>query len=603
MRAPRRRLYVRPNTAVTIAAKEPFWKRWGKRFLMGLGAIVLSGFLLGTMTRCAMDSEEALPSSFVLSVPFTGALNESPDRIAFFAPAEDDFYNLLDALHTGAHDPKVKALVARIWNGEYSLSQIQEIHEALAEWRKAGKPTYAYSDSLGDGGTGMASYWLALGFDKIWVQPLGNVTVNGFRAEMPFARDALRKLGVTPEFFPFTTYKSAMDMFLRSSMSEPDRQQLTAVVDGMTDQFIEKVATRRKLDPQQVRSIIEGAPYMADEARKLKLIDQVGYDDELGARIQLAISDEKASFVQLNAYLPHIMKTASLPRGKATVALINLDGMITDMMVMPEDVQGQSGLMSGGGTLCVSCAIATAANDKEIKAILLRVNSPGGSPSASETIRRAIIVARQKGKKVIVSMGDTAASGGYWVASAADEIIAHPTTMTGSIGVVGGKVSARELFAKYGVNWDQVASKTVSPNMGSFVEPYSDEAVAREKAQLGRIYEGFKDRVEEGRRLNDAEAIAQGRVWLGSDAARIHLVDKLGGYETAKDETAKALGLKSAADIHVVNYMPTPSPLQGLKTLLGLPSVLSRVQLQWMNFSASINAPVQAKADLPDLRY
>ncbi len=584
-----RRPYSLPNPSASFTVKEPWWKRWGQRILMTIGAFVVAGFLLGVITRCAMESGPALPSSFILTVQFTGALNEASDRISFFAAPEDDFYNVLKTLREGAHDPKVKALVARIWNGAYSLSQIQDIHDVLGEWRKAGKPTYAYSDSLGDGGTGMASYWLALGFDKIWVQPLGNVTVNGFRAEMPFAREALRKLGVTPEFFPFTTYKSAMDMFLRSSISDADRKQLQQVVDGLTDEFIGDIAARRKLTDAQIRTIIKGAPYLSEDAKRLKLIDQVGYDDELGARIRLALQSDAIPFVTIVDYMPHVLYKAPV-RGKKEVALINLEGMIDDSMIMPEDVQQQAGAWSGGEALCVSCAIMAAADDPHISAVLLRINSPGGSPSASETIRRSILVARVKGKPVVVSMGDTAASGGYWIASAANVIVAQPTTLTGSIGVVGGKFATKDLFAKYGVNWDEVASETTSPNLGSFIQPFSPEAAAREKALLGKVYEGFKERVEEGRRIKGVEAIAQGRVWLGKDAKKIALVDELGGYETAKVITAHTIGLKKSADIQVIDYMPSPSPWQGLKAMLGLPSVVAELQTKWLQVSAMMRA-------------
>lgn len=601
MRSLCRRLYARPAAATMVKPYEPRWQRWGKRILMSMGAFVLCGMLLGMVSSYLMNRGAALPPEFILTTQMTGALDETPERISFFALPEKDFYAVLDTLREGARDPKVKALAVRIWNGPYSLSQIKDIHDVLKEWKAAGKPTYAYTDSLGDGGTGMAAYWLASGFDQIWVQPLGMVTVNGFRAEMPFARDALRKLGVVPEFFPYTNYKSAMDMFLRSSISPKDREQLQQVVDGLTDDFIKDVSRARKIDEAKLRGIIKGAPYLAEDARTLGLIDRAGYEDELSHMLR-AGPKGGMPVVSIIDYLPHALNKP-VARHKTGVALINLEGMITDLMTMPEDVQDQGGLMTGTGTMCVSCAISRAGDDPHIKAILLRVNSPGGSPTASETIRRAIFMARMKGKKVIVSMGDTAASGGYWIASAADKIIAQPTTLTGSIGVVGGKFAARELFAKYGVNWDEVAGDTVSPAMGSFINPYTPEAAAREKTILSAIYDGFKARVEQGRPIKDAEAVAQGRVWLGVDAKAIKLVDVLGGYRTAQDETAKALGLASALDLNIVNYMPAPSPFSGLRALLGLPRVMSGIQKQWMDVQASINAPVQAKADLPTIRY
>lgn len=552
---------------------------WARRLCLAIGVFVMLGMLGGLTARMMTGSEVKLPAQFILTANFTGAFNEHPDRLAFFAAPEEDFYRVLATLRAGAKDPHVKALLVHIWNGAFSVAQIREIRAALNEWREADKPTYAYAYSLGDGATGMGSYWMATAFDKIWVQPSGMVTMSGMRASLPFARGALEKYGVVPEFFAYSTYKTAMDMFSQSSMRDADREQLTAMLNGLTDTFVDDVASARSITPEAVRAAIKASPFTPVEAQKAKLIDMVAYQDEIGARLQLITGGSGMPFVQLADYLPVAMNAlAARPKGTG-VALINLEGEITDLMTMPEDVQGAGPFDVAES--CVSCTIMAAGADSTVKAILLRINSPGGSPGASETIRRAILVARQKGKPVIVSMGDLAASGGYWVASAADYIVAQPTTLTGSIGVVGGKFAARDLFERHGVRWDNVTADDVAPDIASFIDPMTPEAETRMKKMLQSTYDDFKVRVAEGRRLKDVEAIAKGRVWLGRDAAEIGLVDLVGGLEEAKNVIAVRLKLKSADDLRVIAYAPSPSPFDGLRALMNLPRTGIEIMKWW----------------------
>lgn len=571
-----------------VRERDPRWKRWLKRFFMGLGILVFTGMMLGVITRMLVKDGAALPSSFILTMEMTGSLNEGADRLSYWAPAEDDFYRVLATLHHGAKDPHVKALIARIWTGQYSISQIREIRAALNEWRAAGKPTYAYSVSLGDGGSGMDMYWLATAFDKIWVQPTGFVTVNGFRAQAPYLRDLLNKHGITPEFFSFTTYKTVMDIAMRSSMRDADKEQLGEMLNGLSDAFVNDVAAARSLPEDKVRELMRGAPYTAEMAARNGLIDNVGYDDELGARLRLGLRDDSMAFVPVADYLPSALESLQKRKGGVRVAMINIEGEIAESMTMPEDAQPRHGPLAAPEQ-CIPCAIVTAADDQSIAAILLRINSPGGSPSASETIRHAIIVARAKGKPVVVSMGDMAASGGYWIASAADKIVAQPTTVTGSIGVAGGKISTRQFFKDLGVNWDGVAANDVAPDMGSFIDPYSPEAAQRNEQLLASIYEAFKARVAQGRGIKDVEAIAKGRVWLGAKAKEIGLIDELGGLDQAKNTLAIRMNLKSADDVSLIAYARPVSPLAGLRRLIDIPRAGIA---EWHKLQVMLNRPM-----------
>ncbi len=573
------------NTVV----KEAWWKRWGRRLLMTLGAFMLFSLLLGGLTQCVMN-KGALPKQFVLAADFKGALNEGADRHGFFANPEEDFYGIIKAIKKGATDPKAKALVATIWNGDYSLSQIQEIRSALDAWREAGKPTYAFSHSLGNGVSGMGTYWLASAFDQIWVQPLGFVTMGGFRAEMPYVRGLLDKLGITPEFFAYGQYKTAMDSVSERQIDPAERIQLTALLNDLNDEFMSDIESARGIENARIKDIIKASPLFAGAAKELKIIDESGYFGEINGKVISDLGNDKVQFLRLGDYIGRIKN--NVPKNATKVAFISIDGPIDDSMIMPEDVQS-GGVPFAAANPCITCAIMSTWNDDEIKAIFVRLNSPGGTPGASEAIRNALILSRAKGKKVIVSMGDVAASGGYWIASAADKIVAYPTTITGSIGIVGGKLSIGELSDKLGVNWGEVTSDVVGLNMGSISDTLSPQAEKATKRQLQYLYSAFLEIVATGRHMDkDAvEAVAQGRVWSGKRALEIGLVDTLGGLDVAKSELASLLELKSVEDLALIEMEVPMSPFDGLKSLLKLPSLMIQIRATWDDIQAILKEP------------
>ncbi len=595
-------IIVKPETKKSDdqhAVKEVWWKRWGRRLLMALGAFTLLSLLMGGLTQCVM-SKGSLPQEFVLAVDFKGALNEGADRHSFFSNPEDDFYSVIKAIKEGAQDPEAKALVATIWDGDYSLSQIYELHFALDMWRAAGKPTYAFSHSLGNGVTGMASYWLASGFDQIWVQPLGYVTMGGFRVEIPYARGLLDKLGITPEFFAYKDFKTVMDSATERRIDPAEQEQLTALLNDLNFEFMSDIESSRGLENARIKDIIKASPVFAGTAKELKLIDEAGYFGEINGRVLSDLKNKDMPFVRLGDYIGHVKD--KLPKKAVKVAFINIDGVIDDSMIMPEDIQS-GGVLFASTNTCITCAIMSTWEDDDIKAIFVRLNSPGGTPGASEAIRNTLLLSRAKGKKVIVSMGDVAASGGYWIASAADKIVAYPTTITGSIGIVGGKISAAGLSDKLDVNWAEVTSDEVGLNFGSSALPMSPEAEKAMRQQLQTLYDAFIEIVSTGRGMSkaDVEKVAQGRVWSGKRALDIGLVDALGGLDIAKSELASMLELESGEQIALLEMSAPLSPLAGLKSLLELPGLISQIKAQWDNIQALLQE-LEIKAQSKNIR-
>ncbi|HEY0902241.1 MAG TPA: signal peptide peptidase SppA, partial [Micavibrio sp.] len=309
------------------------------------------------------------------------------------------------------------------------------------------------------------------------------------------------------------------------------------------------------------------------EALAAKLIDRLDYLDVLRKEIRLKVAgteDVKAmKFVRLGRYMQDVdgMLAEKLPGQKAQVALVYAVGTIVSD---DEMVQSQVSLMDGDMASAEDIArvIDESVRDKHIKTIVLRIDSPGGSPTASETIRRALVTAKEKGKKVVVSMGGTAASGGYWIAAPADRIFALPGTITGSIGVAGGKFVLSGLWEKLGVNWDNVHlgenSSIISTN-----EPYSEAGRARMNAVMDNIYEAFITRVAEGRSMSKAQAdqVARGRVWTGESALKAGLVDEMGGLNEALDYAAIAAGHKSRRDVVIVELPKQKTTLELLAEL------------------------------------
>ena len=429
------------------------------------------------------------------------------------------------------------------------------------------------------------------------MQPLGIVSIPGVAAEMPFFRGTLDKIGVEPQFFQRKEYKTAYENLTAKKMSPQNRETLEHIVGDLRAVLTRDIAADLQISPVKFEALVNKGLFTGPEALQEKLVTELNYVDVLVSRISEELTGDPESeeefFVDPKAYLAALGREQSesnLVRGHFTdarprVALVHVAGAIMDTRIGVSATPMGLGEESIAAADEIAPAILDVAEDESIEAIVVRVDSPGGSPVASETILRAIDRAREKGKPVIVSMGSTAASGGYWVAAHADRIFATPTTITGSIGVVGGKFSARDVWPKIGVNWERVEWGR-NAGLWSMNTPFSATEAERINAMLDQVYDAFLERVSEGRKMSveQVDKIAGGRVWSGEAAKRVGLVDEIGGLQNALDYTATLL---KAEDRFGLDIVILPKPLTTFEELLAFLSEQGAVY-EGLKFNAAL---------------
>ena len=563
---------------------EPAWKKalgvlWAalKRTCMVIGAVVLLSALISAIISARIAGEIApdLPDEMVLVMDLEDGFDEVPPLPGLaepLAPAHPTLRQTIDAIDAAAADPRVLGILARMRGGSFSIAHTQEIRAAIKRFRESGKFAHIYSSSYGEGMGGLGRYYLASAFDEIWMQPMGVVSIPGIAAEMPYFRGLLDKIGVQPEFYQRKEYKSAYENLERTEPSPAAKEMMGVLLDDFASEIVRDIAADGRVSGQRFEALVDKGLLLADEAVKEGLITRADYADNLLSEVKEKITgnpeDEDLPFVSLESYGAVTERKAHHRSAKAggrnKVALIYAAGPI-----MEDSAGGRSAVVAAASEIAPSIMDAT--DDRNVRAIVLRIDSPGGSPVASETILRALQQAKKKGKMVIVSMGPAAASGGYWIAAAADRIFTMPGTMTGSIGVLGGKFTVQDMSNKLGVTWDRSLSWGRNAGMWSPVTPFSESEAERVNAMLDNVYDAFVTRVAEGRGMEraDVEKIAKGRVWSGMRAVEIGLADELGGLNAALDFAAQSAGLKSRKDIRV-EVLPRPqTPLERLMNLLG----------------------------------
>jgi protease-4 len=536
-----------------------------KRFFIVIGVSATISLVSFTLiaVRAVYGSSPALPESMILTYTFKSGLVETVSRPTFSQPLlrpATTFHEIIDGLTQAAKDKRVKGFIARLQDIQMAPAQIQELRDTLAKFRAAGKFAYIYADDFGGFAPGMGDYYLAAAFGQIWLQPVGAVSVNGIAAEVPFLKGILDKAGVEAEFSHKGIYKSASESLTETGMSAPHREMMTGLVNDLASQMIAGIAADRAMTPETLRQLVNEAPYSDDEALKLRLVDRVGYYDDMLEEAKLKAGGKDTETVKLTSYSFKADKPElDMKKDKAKIALIFGEGDI-----VPYASQAHAGL-SGGDMAAdkIAEAFGDAQKDKDVAAVVFRVDSPGGSPGAAETIRHAIVAAQHKGKPVIISMGGYAASGGYWLATPADKIVAEPATITGSIGVFGGKFVLAQLWEKLGVNWDSVQVGD-NARMWSSNAAFSNQQRARFEFLMDKIYEAFITRVMEGRKMTRQQvvAVAEGHVWTGRQAKEKGLVDELGGLDKAITLAKVAAKLKPDQDIPVERFPGRKSALE-----------------------------------------
>jgi protease-4 len=442
-------------------------------------------------------------------------------------PRYDGLFNIIDAIKYAKNDSKIKGISIKNNSLQAGMAQTKALRDALVDFKESGKFIVSYGDFYSQ-----RDYYLNSVADTIYLNPVGALDFKGLGIERMYYKDFQEKYGVKMEVIRHGKYKSAVEGYLNQEMSEANREQTTVFLMSIWDEMRKEIGESRQMTSDHLNTLAdELAGRTAKRALASKLIDKIGYEDEYEAGIQNAVGlNSDVNRVNIYDYAEYAGKKPKSSSSSNRIAVIYAQGQIMY-------AEGDEATIGQG---VISKALKDAREDDNVKAIVLRVNSPGGSALASELIWREIELTK-KVKPVIVSMGDLAASGGYYIACNADKIFAEPNTITGSIGVFGTIPNMHKLAEDLGINAEQVATNKNSVDYSVF-EPMSDEQRALIKEGIEDIYDLFTQRVADGRGMTQAavDAIAQGRVWTGNDAIKIGLVDEIGGLDMA---------IQAAADV------------------------------------------------------
>jgi protease-4 len=530
------------------------------RFLAILGVLGLIG--LAIVLVAVIGVKGRVPSKTILDADFEHSLLENaPDTptAQLMMSRKETLRDIVDAIDRGAADDRVVGMIAKIGGAAMGMAQTQEMRDAVLRFRAHKKFAVAYSESFGEFGPGNGAYYLATAFDNIYLQPSGDVGLTGIMMESPFIKGTLGKLGVTFHGDHRYEYKAALNFYTESKYTDAHKEEMSAIMNSWFSQMKDGICQARQIAPEKFQALVDAGPYLGKEAVAARLVDAVAYRDEVYSDVKSKAGDG-AQLLYLDKYLSRAGRPHD--HGK-TIALVFGVGTVTRGKSDYDPVQGSQNM----GSDTVAGAIRAAAEDKDVKAILFRVDSPGGSYVASDAIWREVVRARQAGKPVIVSMGNLAGSGGYFVAMAADKIVAEPGTITASIGVLGGKMLTSGLWDKVGLSWDEV-HQGENATMFTGTQDYTPAEWARFEAWLDRVYVDFTNKVADGRKLSKEKVleIAKGRIWSGQDAKNLGLVDELGGYDTALKLAKRAAGVPADEEVRVVVY---PRPKGFLESELG----------------------------------
>lgn len=504
--------------------------------LVAFGIIFFMFFLFATILGSSEDTVVVKKNSVLelqLQLPISDYVGASgDDPFSGFFEASQGLDEILNAIEVAKGDEDIKGISI---NNNFTLSgyaQTQEIRRALQDFKKSGKFIYTFADFYMQ-----KDYYLASVADSIFINPVGALDFKGLSSEVLFYKDLQEKTGIKMEVIRHGKYKSAVEPFLENEMSEANRTQIKELISSLWNSLVEEISEGRNILPNDLNVIADTLGGRTPEMAKASgLIDDIVFYDQYEKKLKYAIDpvgDKDLNIIPLDDYLsrsnPKMKKS-----GKDKIAVIFAQGEI---------IYGEGGPNQIGQGL-MNEAIIKAKEDDNVKAIVLRVDSPGGSALTSDIIWREIELAKEK-KPVLVSMGNVAASGGYYIAAGANKIFAEPTTITGSIGVFGTIPNLNELAADIGINAEQVGTNKNSVDYSLF-EPMTDDFRSLVQESIEDVYETFLARVSEGRGISIAEvdSLAQGRVWSGVDAKRIGLVDELGNLNDAIEAAAKMAEIK-----------------------------------------------------------
>jgi protease IV len=518
--------------------------------------------------------------------------------------------DLLEGLRRASTDDRVRALVVKVGGSRIGLAKIQEIRTAIRDFRKSGKLTVAWAETFGDFVRGNLPYYLATGFDRIYLQPSGTLGLTGVAVEQVFLHGALEKLGIDFQSAKRHEYKSAADQLTETGFTGPAREAAARLTESVAQQLAAAIAEGRNKPPEQVRALLERGPFLAQQALEEGLVDGLSYRDEVYDQLHKEAGLD-ATLLYLHRYQRSHALT-DLPRRLQWSPRERFVAMIYAHGAIRHGRSGRGGPGGGGmGSDTVAAALRAAASDERARAVVLRVNSPGGSYTASDVIWREVVRVRAAGKPVVVSMGDVAASGGYFISAPADVIVAQPGTITGSIGVILGKPVLQDMFGRAGVSTDTVA-EGANATMFSSSRPFSEAEWDRINVWLDAVYEDFTEKVASGRRMTAERVhdLARGRVWTGADAVANGLADEAGGMSDAIAIARKRAGLRDDAPVRVYPRLGPLDQLRPAESSEARPAAAARFDItalfaeSWgpaWQFAAAVGLPPYGPLMLPGI--
>jgi len=513
-----------------------------------------------------------LPAKAVLELdlrdPITDQSPQGP--LAGIGRRSQSVMSIIEGLRRAEADDHVKGLYIRLPEDGLEPGVADELRGAIKHFRAAGKPVVAFSQGLYPAGTVTATYEVGAAADELWMQPGSSFQVTGLANEDMFFKRAFDKYGIKADYEQRYEYKNAVNGYLYSDYTPAHRSAELSWMGSIYSSDIAAVAADRKLDPAGLKSALEAGPYLAEDAQRLKLIDRVGQAHEAEQAL-LKRAGAGAELVDFDDFA-----RGHRPRGRTTgpaIAVIEAEGAI---VTGKDSVRSPFSRGSNIYSDDVADAFYDAAKAKDVKAIVFRLNSPGGSDTASEQILDAVRAAKAAGKPVVVSMGTYGASGGYWVSSEASAIVAEPSTLTGSIGVFGGKFAIGDAAARFGIDIRQLGVGGDFAGAFGSGQEFTPKQHAAVSAWMDRIYANFVDRVARGRKLTPdrVREIAKGHVWTGAQARELGLVDQVGGFYDAVAKAQQLAGL--SGEPRLKRMTPSSSPIEAVQKMMGVSAASAR---------------------------
>jgi protease-4 len=557
-----------------------------RKFLLGL----LVGFLFCVLALVVVlfaavrfaNRPPSIPENAVLMLKLQGEMPESPGievpfPLPFLQTAPPTVKDYWELLRKAAADSRIRAVVFQPQGVQAGWGKLEEIRQDIEAFRRnSHKPVYAFLRA-----PGAREYYMATAADRVILAPEDYLDLKGLRAELMYVKGLLDKIGVQVEIEHAGKYKDAGDMFTRTSMSPETREVMNSVLDGLYGELVGRLAAGRKKSPDQMRAIIDQGPFTSQAALQAGLVDGLEYEDQVFDELKSRLKVPEVRKVAVGDYLHISPQSLGIQNGRR-IALVAAEGDI--IRGEGESPLGGEGFITSGG---MTRLLRQVRNDDGIKGALVRIDSPGGDGFASDEIWREMVLLSRR-KPVVISMSDLAASGGYYIAMTGDPVLAYPATFTGSIGVFYGKADLRGLYNKLGIN-KELLTRGQFAAIDSDYSPLSPAARQKLLQSIETFYGTFVSRVAQGRHKPPAaiEPIAQGRVWLGSQAKQNGLIDNFGGLDQALALLKQKARIPAGEDVQVVIYPPKRSlfeELLGRRESVALPTLLRRYTTKtWAN--------------------